>query len=69
LPLSWQDNQFSYHQASIHGFQLAHPNIFPFYELLEQKGPVLQIHSLRIFTTQGSSKISVNLYEGLVLML
>lgn len=36
-------------QAHIQGFQLAHPNIFLIYELLEhKKGPVLQIRSCRV---------------------
>ena len=46
-------------QAQIQGFELAHPNIYPIYELLEcMKGPVLQIQSCRISMTQGNNRIS-----------
>ena len=46
-------------QAPIQGFELAYPNIYFVYELLEHtKGPVLQILSCRISMTQGNSRIS-----------
>jgi hypothetical protein len=38
---------------------LAHFNIYPIYELLEEvEGPSLQIQSCRISMTQGNSRIS-----------
>jgi hypothetical protein len=38
---------------------LAHPNIYPIYELLEHaKEPALQIQSHRISMTQGNNRIS-----------
>ena len=41
------------------GFELAHPNIYPIYELLEcVKVPVLQIQNYRISMTQGNDRIS-----------
>ena len=46
-------------QAQIQGFELAHPNIYPIYELLEcVKVPVLQIQNYRISMTQGNDRIS-----------
>ena len=40
-------------QAQIQGFELAHPNIYPIYELLEcVKGLVLQNQSCRTSVTQ-----------------
>lgn len=46
-------------QVHIRGFELAHPNIYPIYELLEHvKGPVLQIQSFRISMTQGNNRIT-----------
>ena len=40
------------------GFELAHPNIYPTYELLELvKGPVLQTQSCRISMTQGNTGV------------
>ena len=46
-------------QALIQGFVLAHPNIYPIYELLAcVKGLVLQIQSCRISMTQGNNRIS-----------
>ena len=46
-------------QAQIQGFELAHPNIYPIYELLEcMKGLVLQIQNYRISMTQGNNRIS-----------
>ena len=49
--------------ATIHpqmqGFELACPNIYPLYELLEHmKGPVLQNQSCKICMTQGNNRIS-----------
>jgi hypothetical protein len=39
----------------IHGFELAHPNIYPIDELTDyMKGLVLLIQNNRIFVTQGS---------------
>ncbi|MEJ1288253.1 GRIP and coiled-coil domain containing 2 [Cricetulus griseus] len=41
------------------GYEVAHPNIHPTYELLEHmKGPVLQIQSCRTSTTQGNNRQS-----------
>ena len=41
-------------QAQIYSFELAHPNIYSIYNLLESmKGQVLQIQSCRISVTQG----------------
>ena len=38
---------------------MAHPNIYPIYELLEcVKVPVLQIQNYRISMTQGNDRIS-----------
>jgi hypothetical protein len=38
---------------------LAHPNIYPIYELLEhRKGPVLQIQSCRISIMQVNNRVS-----------
>ena len=45
-------------QVQIQGFELAHPNIYPTYELLELvKGPVLQTQSCRISMTQGNTGV------------
>ena len=42
-------------QAQIQGFELAHPNIYPIYELVESiKGLAVQIQSCRISMTQGT---------------
>jgi hypothetical protein len=47
---------FCYTKVQIQGSKVAHPNIYPIYELLEfVKGPVLQIQVCRIFTTQGDN--------------
>lgn len=41
------------------GFEVAHTNIHPIYELLEQlKGPILEIQSQWISITQGNSRIA-----------
>ena len=46
-------------QAQIRGFELAHPNIYPIYKLLEPlKGLVLQMQSYRIFFTHRNKRIS-----------
>ena len=46
-------------QAQIQGAELAHPSIYPIYELLEHvKRPVLQIQSYRVSMTQGDNRIS-----------
>jgi hypothetical protein len=46
-------------QAQIQGFEYAHPNICPICEMLEcVKGPVLQIQSCRVSTTQTDNRIS-----------
>lgn len=46
-------------QSLFQGSELAHPNNYPFYELLESmKGPVLQIQGCRISMTQGNSRLS-----------
>ena len=46
-------------QVQIQGFELAHPNIYPTYELLELvKGPVLQIQSCRISMAHGNDRLS-----------
>jgi hypothetical protein len=56
-------------QAQIQGFELAHPNIYPVYDLLEcMKGLVLQIQSFMISMTQGSSNISKSAFEDPGLM-
>ena len=49
---SWKVDQLSYTQAQIQGFELAHPNIYPIYELLQ---PVL---SCRISMTQDNNRMS-----------
>ena len=42
-------------EAQIQDFELANPNIYTMYELLEQmKGPVLQIHCHRLCMAQGN---------------
>lgn len=47
------------HQVHIHSFELAHPNTYPIYDLLESmKGSVLWSHSCRISMTWGNSNIS-----------
>ena len=46
-------------QAQIQVFELAHPNIYPIYELLElMKGPILQIQNYRISIIKVNNKIS-----------
>jgi hypothetical protein len=46
-------------QAQSQGFEVAHPNIYPIYELLEHvKKPVLQIQSCRLSMTQGNNRRS-----------
>lgn len=46
-------------QAQIQGFEVAQPNIYPIYELLEHlKGSVLQIQSWRVSMTQGNNRIA-----------
>lgn len=48
-------------QAQIQGSELAHPNIYPVYALLERvKGPVLQIQSCitKCSMTQVNNRIS-----------
>ena len=46
-------------QTQIQGFELAYPNIYPVYELLELlKGLDLQIQRCRISMTQGNNRIS-----------
>lgn len=43
----------------MHGFELAHTNIYFIYELLEhRKGPVVQIQSCKICMTQDNNRIS-----------
>jgi hypothetical protein len=60
-PLAWQSgragrlNNSAITQAQIQGFELAHLNIYPIYELLEHmKGLVLQIQSFMVSRTQGN---------------
>lgn len=57
-------------QDPIQGSELAYPNIYSTYDLLEHvKGLVMQNHSLRISMTQGSSRTSERSFrEGPVLM-
>ena len=46
-------------QAQIQGYKLAHPNIYPIYELLEQvKGQIPQLLSCRNSVTQGHNRVS-----------
>ena len=46
-------------QAQVQNFELAHPNIYPIYELLKHmKEPVLHIQSCKISMTQSNSRIS-----------
>jgi hypothetical protein len=46
-------------QAQNQGFELAHPKIHPFYELLElMTEPIFQNQSRRTSTTQGNNRIS-----------
>jgi hypothetical protein len=46
-------------QAHIQGFELADPNIYLIYELLERvKWLVLKIQSCRISMTQGNNKVT-----------
>ena len=41
-------------QVQIQGFEMAHPNIYPIYELIQcLKGPVLQTQSCRISKITG----------------
>lgn len=52
-------------QAKIQGFELALPNLLPIVELLKHvKGLALRIHSHRIPSSQGNSRISESLYVG-----
>jgi hypothetical protein len=45
-------------QPLTQSFEMAHPNIYPIYELLEHmKGPDLQNRSCRIAMTQGNNRI------------
>jgi hypothetical protein len=54
---SWQPELLGTIQAQTQGFELAHPNIFPSYKLLElMKGQVLKIYSISII--QGNKRIS-----------
>ena len=47
-------------EAQTQGVKLAHPNIYPIYELPEcVKGLVLQIQSCRISMTQGNNRTSI----------
>ena len=57
-------------QAQIQGFELAHPNIYPIYDLLEHvKGPVLKIQSCKISTTQCINRPSeMSVHEDPVLI-
>lgn len=49
-------------QAQIQGPELAHPNSYPIYDLLEcMKGMGLSNHSHRISRTLGNSRISVRI--------
>ena len=51
--------QLAITQAQIQGFELAHPNIYSIYELLEcVKRPAPQIQSCRISMTQVRNRIS-----------
>lgn len=51
-------NPLSY-EVQIQGFELAHPNIYPTYELLERmKGQVLQNQSCRMSMTQSKNRLS-----------
>ena len=52
-------DQFSYHTVPDPGRELAHPNSYPIYELLERaKELVLQNRGHRIFMTLDNSRIS-----------
>lgn len=53
-------------QEKFHDIDLAHPNIYPIYELLEHmEGPVLLNQSCRISVTHDNSRISKrSLYKG-----
>ena len=52
-------DHLSYHTVYIQGFECAHPNIFPIYELLEYiNGLVLKIPSCEISMTQANNWIS-----------
>ena len=56
-------------EAQIQGFELAYPNIYPIYELLEHtKGPVMQIQSCKIFMVQDNRISERSLREVPVLM-
>jgi hypothetical protein len=56
---SWQADQLSYHPGPDAGLELAHPNIYPTYEHLENmKGQVLQIQSYTISPAQGNNRMA-----------
>lgn len=46
-------------QIQIQDFELAHPNIYPIYELLEHaKEQLLQIQSCRVSMAQSNNRVS-----------